>query len=106
MEPWLSRAARVHPGRAALVTPGHTWSYRELHAAAGTVAGALREWGIGHGDRVALALPSDELIVALHACLAIGAAAVPIDLRLTDSERLPRLDGVARTLTELPSGPP
>jgi O-succinylbenzoic acid--CoA ligase len=106
MEPWLSRAARVHPGRAALVTPGHTWRYRELHAAAGTVAGALHEWGIGHGDRVALALPSDELIVALHACLAIGAAAVPIDLRLTDSERIPRLDGVARTLTELPSGPP
>ena len=106
MEPWLSRAARVHPGRAALVAPGHTWTYRELHAAAGTVAGALHEWGIGHGDRVALALPSDELIVALHACLAIGAAAVPIDLRLTDSERIPRLDGVARTLTELPSGPP
>ena len=106
MEPWLSRAARVHPERAALVTPRQTWSYRELHAAAGAVAGALHEWGIGHGDRVGLALPSDELIVALHACLAIGAAAVPIDLRLTDAERVVRLNGVARTLTELPSGPP
>ncbi|HEY3775399.1 MAG TPA: AMP-binding protein [Solirubrobacteraceae bacterium] len=105
MEPWLSRAARVHPDRAALVTPGHTWSYRELHAAAGAVAGALHEWGIGHGDRVALALPSDEMIVALHACLSIGVAAVPIDLRLTVAERAQRLDGVARTLTELPAGP-
>ena len=105
MEPWLSRAAAIHPDRAALVTPGRTWSYLELHAAAGSVAGALHEWGIGHGDRVALALPSDELIIALHGCLAIGAAAVPIDLRLTDSERRPRLDRVARTLTELPSGP-
>jgi O-succinylbenzoic acid--CoA ligase len=106
MEPWLSRAARVHPDRAALATPGHTWSYRELHAAAGSVAGALHEWGIGHGDRVALALPSDELIVALHGCLAIGVAAVPIDLRLTNAERAARLGGVARTLTELPAGPP
>src|ERR1700761_9384575 len=103
MEPWLTRAARVHPDRPALVTPARTWSYRELHTAARAAAGALHEWGIGHGDRVALALPSDELIVALHACLAIGAAAVPIDLRLTGAERAPLLDGVARTLTDLPS---
>lgn len=106
MEPWLSRAARMHPDRAALITPAHAWSYGELHEAARSVAGALHEWGIGHGDRVGLALPSDELIIALHGCLAIGAAAVPIDLRLTDAERALRLHGVARTLTELPSGPP
>ncbi|MGH2909085.1 MAG: AMP-binding protein [Solirubrobacteraceae bacterium] len=106
MEPWLSRAARVHPDRAALVTPGRAWAYRELHEGARAVAGALHEWGIGHGDRVALALGSEDLIVALHGCLAVGAAAVPIDLRLADAERLLRLDGVARTLTELPSGPP
>ncbi len=106
MEPWLSRAASIHPGRAALVTPGRIWTYRELHAESAAVAGALHEWGIGHGDRVALALPSDELIIALHACLSIGVAAVPIDLRLTDAERALRREGVARTLTELPSGPP
>ena len=106
MEPWLSRAARVHPDRAALVTPTRTWSYRELHAASAAVAGALHGWGLRHGDRVALALPSDELIIALHGCLAIGIAAVPVDLRLTDAERAVRLEGVARTLTELPSGPP
>jgi O-succinylbenzoic acid--CoA ligase len=105
MEPWLSRAARMHPARAALVSPARTWTYRELHEAAGAVAGALGAWGIGHGDRVALALGSEELIVALHGCLAVGAAAVPIDLRLTDAERALRLDGVTRTLTELPWGP-
>src|SRR5579875_1362293 len=104
MEPWLSRAARMHPDRAALVTPARTWTYRELHTGASAVAGALRASGIGHGDRVALQLASEELIVALHGCLALGAAAVPIDLRLTDAERLPRLAGVARTLSELPSG--
>jgi O-succinylbenzoic acid--CoA ligase len=105
MEPWLSRAARVHPHRAALVTPERTWTYRELNDSARAVAGALRASGVGHGDRVALALPSEELIVALHGCLAIGAAAVPIDLRLTEAERALRLQGVTRTLTELPVGP-
>src|SRR5579875_3255350 len=106
MEQWLTRAARVHPDRAALVTPTRTWTYRDLHDRARAAAGALHEWGVGHGDRIALQLPSDELIVALHACLALGAAAVPIDLRLTDAERQLRLEGVTRTLTELPAGPP
>jgi O-succinylbenzoic acid--CoA ligase len=106
MEPWLSRAARTYPDRAALVTPARAWTYAELHAAAGTVAGGLRAAGIGHGQRVALQLPSEQLIVALHGCLAIGAAAVPIDLRLTEAERSARLDGVVRTLAELPGGPP
>lgn len=105
MEPWLSRAARIHPERAALVTPSRTWTYHELHTESAAVAGALHEWGIGHGDRVALALPSDALIIALHACLSIGVAAVPIDLRLTDAEQALRHGGVARTLTELPAGP-
>jgi O-succinylbenzoic acid--CoA ligase len=106
MEPWLTRAARMRPDRAALLTAERTWTYGELRGAARAAAGALHESGIGHGDRVALQLPSDELIIALHGCLAIGAAAVPIDLRLTEAERAQRLDGVARTLTELPSGPP
>jgi O-succinylbenzoic acid--CoA ligase len=106
MEPWLTRAARVHPERTALAAPGGSWSYRELHEAARTVAGGLRAQGVGHGDRVALALPSEELIIALHACLAIGAAAVPIDLRLTEAEQASRREGVALTLTELPCGPP
>jgi O-succinylbenzoic acid--CoA ligase len=105
MEPWLSRAARIHPDRPALVTRTRTWSYHEMHQAARAVAGALRECGVGHRDRVALQLPSDELIIALHGCLAIGAAAVPIDPRLTEAERALRLDGVAHTLTELPAGP-
>jgi len=103
MEPWLSRAARFHPGRAALITPERELTYRDLYEAARRVAGALRASGIGHRDRVALALGSEQLIVALHGCLAIGAAGVPIDPRLNDSERAPRLEGVSCTLFELPS---
>ena len=37
------------------------------------------------GDRVALALPAGEdFVIALHACLLSGAAAVPVDLRLSE----------------------
>jgi O-succinylbenzoic acid--CoA ligase len=40
---------------------------------------------------VALALPANrDFAVALHACLLLGAAAVPIDLRLTEAERVTR----------------
>jgi O-succinylbenzoic acid--CoA ligase len=105
MEAWLSRAGRMHPERAALVTPARNWTYAALYGAARDVAGALREQGIRPGDRVALALASEQLIVALHGCLLIGAVAVPIDLRLGEAERAPRLRGAALVLQELPRGP-
>jgi o-succinylbenzoate---CoA ligase len=90
MESWLARAARMHGGRAAVVTPAESLSYAELYARAAAVAGALREQGVGPGDRVALALSSVDLVPALHGCLLLGAVAVPIDLRLAAEERAAR----------------
>jgi acyl-CoA synthetase (AMP-forming)/AMP-acid ligase II len=87
MEPWLSRAARMRPERAALVTPARNWTFEVLYETARGVAGALREQGIGTGDRVGLALAGEQLIVALHGCLLLGAVAVPIDLRLGEAGR-------------------
>jgi O-succinylbenzoic acid--CoA ligase len=106
MEPWLTRAARMHPERPALVTGRRTWCYRELHDRARAAGGGLLARGLGRGDRVALALSGEELLVALHGCLLIGAAAVPVDQRLRESERALRLTDVALTLTQLPQGPP
>jgi O-succinylbenzoic acid--CoA ligase len=112
MEAWLTRAARMHPDRAALVTPERTWSYADLHRAARAVGGALLRDGVGPGDRVALQLPSPQLVVALHGCLLIGAVAVPVDLRLSTGERGRRRAGAARVLEalealeDLPVGPP
>ena len=91
MEPWLARAARIQPDRIALRTAdGTNTTYAELHASSAGVAAALLERGVVPGDRVALALPSEELVVALHACLHLGAVAVPVDLRLTEAERAHR----------------
>jgi O-succinylbenzoic acid--CoA ligase len=107
MEPWLAVAARRHGRHVALQTPdGTAVTYGQLLDRARRVAGALRERGVGRGDRVALALPSAELVSALHACTLIGAVAVPIDLRLRTQERQARMHGVALALERPVSGPP
>ena len=107
MENWLARAARVRAERAALVlADGGTLSYAALFERATRVAGALRERGVGDGDRVALELRSGELVVALHGCMLAGAVAVPVDLRLTPAERALRSASAALVLDELVSGDP
>jgi O-succinylbenzoic acid--CoA ligase len=107
MEAWLARAARMHGARTAMSTrEGSRHTYSELYARARAVAGGLCARGIGAGDRVALALPSEELVVALHACLLIGAAALPVDLRLTAVERTARTETAALMLEQLVEGAP
>src|SRR5205085_7591568 len=102
MEPWLVRAAAMHPDRAAV----NGLTYAELETRARSAAGALRERGVSQGDRVALALPPGvEFAVALHGCLLAGAVAVPIDLRLTRAEREARIAG-AQAVVEEPLGGP
>jgi o-succinylbenzoate---CoA ligase len=98
MEGWLARAARMRGDRAALITAGGSVDYRQLYAQARVVAGALQRSGVTAGDRVALTLPSEELVVVLHGCLLIGAVAVPIDLRLREHERRQRADGATVVL--------
>ena len=105
MEAWIARAARLRGDRAALITAGASLDYASLYAQARAVAGALVARGVTAGDRVALALPSDELVVALHGCLLIGAVAAPIDLRLGEHERQPREAGAALVLHSLDDVP-
>ncbi|HWY18064.1 MAG TPA: AMP-binding protein [Solirubrobacteraceae bacterium] len=103
VEGWLHRAARTRPGATALEGPDGTSSrsYAELHAAARRGARALSARGVGRGDRVAIALaPGLEFAEALHACLLLGAVAVPVDLRLTDAERARVCDGAAAVVSE------
>jgi O-succinylbenzoic acid--CoA ligase len=106
LEPWLARAARIHGGRAALCMPASSVSYDELYERARSAGGALLERGVGAGDRVALALGGEDLVVALHGCMLAGAVAVPIDLRLHEAERTERAAGCRLALTEVPTGEP
>ena len=98
---WIHTAAGKQPGRAAIEGPARTLTYSELSAGAIGAAGALQRQGVRSGDRVALALPSvEDFAVALHGCLLAGAVAVPIDLRMTESERAARTAGARLVVSE------
>jgi o-succinylbenzoate---CoA ligase len=104
VEAWLARAAARQPERAALRTPGGDWSYDRLHLAARFGAAELARRGAGGGSRVAIALPAGlGFAQALHACLLLGAVAVPVDLRLSSDERA-RIAASAAVLVDEPLG--
>ena len=110
VEGWLHRAARTRPAVTALEdSDGAALSYAELHAAARRGARALSARGVRPGDRVAIALdPGPRFAEALHACLLLGAVAVPVDSRLAEAERAHICNGtsllVSETLSEAPDG--
>jgi o-succinylbenzoate---CoA ligase len=106
MEAWLVRAARMRGERAALEGPEASLTYHELYGRARRAAGGLVQRGISAGDHVALVLPSEDLVVALHGCLLIGAVAVPIDLRLHQAERAQRRAACKLALEQPLFGPP
>jgi O-succinylbenzoic acid--CoA ligase len=90
VEAWLQRAAGAAPDLTALQTPEGRLSYAQLLSLARAGASELVERGARRGGRVAIALaPGIEFAQALHACMLLGAVAVPVDLRLTREERAP-----------------
>jgi o-succinylbenzoate---CoA ligase len=94
MEPWLERAAALRPNRTAVEAPDGSLTYSELLARARRVALDVRP-----GDRVALALPAGlDFAIVLHASLLAGAAAMPVDLRLTEREQAMRMRSAARVV--------
>jgi o-succinylbenzoate---CoA ligase len=100
---WLLRAARRHPERAAI----DDLTYAELLARADDDARRLAGAGVRPGDRVAIALaPSVAFCVALHACLRLGAVAVPVDVRAGAAERAAVTAGAALVVDGPLDGPP
>jgi long-chain acyl-CoA synthetase len=67
------------PDRPALVYYGASWSYRRLWKESERFAAALRQNGVGPGDRVALYLPNCPLYpIAFLAALRLGAIVVQV----------------------------
>ncbi|HEV3229959.1 MAG TPA: AMP-binding protein [Solirubrobacteraceae bacterium] len=88
VDAWLARAAARHPERQAVQTAAGALTYAQLHDRARGFAGWLAAQGVRRGDRIALHLPAGlDFAVALHGCLLRGAAAVPVDPRLSERER-------------------
>ncbi len=92
----LEATALRHPDRTALVDGDRRLSFDELWTAVRDRAAGLRAEGVGAGDLVTVELPRGaDVVVAIFAVLAAGAAYVPLDLLLPPA-RLDELRGAVR----------
>jgi acyl-CoA synthetase (AMP-forming)/AMP-acid ligase II len=95
MRPVPASVARVFdavladdPDREALVTRSGRLSYAELDRRADRAAWALRDLGVGLGDRVAASLPNDQdVVVAFHGAMRLGAVWVGVNRALAPPEK-------------------
>ena len=77
---FVSRPAREHPEKLAILGTGRARTYAELQVLLERVARALRDANCRPGERVLIALPdSAELIAAFFGAAKIGAIAVPVN---------------------------
>jgi O-succinylbenzoic acid--CoA ligase len=87
MSHWLRQTAQQFPDERALIAGAASWTYRALDAVVRIYASRLVAAGIGRGDHVGLLLPNRaEYVFFLHALAGMGAAAVPLNTRLTPPE--------------------
>ncbi|SHJ36319.1 fatty-acyl-CoA synthase [Palleronia salina] len=79
----LARAARVFPGREALIDGPLRWSYAEYHADTSRLASGLKAAGIASGDVVSTILPNVSAQAIAHFGVpACGAVLNTINTRL------------------------
>ncbi|MFH7597051.1 long-chain fatty acid--CoA ligase [Streptomyces racemochromogenes] len=89
----LAESAARRPAHPALVFGERSYSYAELWDGALRYAAALRERGLGAGDRVALLLPNTPAFpMAYYGVLALGCTAVPVH----EHSRAPEIAHVLR----------
>ena len=80
---WITHAAEWDSARTALHFSGTDISYGRFAERIALLAGALRERGIGAGDRVAhLGYNGPEILELLFACARLGATLTPLNWRL------------------------
>ena len=86
---WSAAQSRMRPDKVAIVdlATSRELTYRQLDERARQLAGALQATSVGRGDRVAILAPNcPEFFELEFACGKIGAIAVPLNWRLTESE--------------------
>jgi fatty-acyl-CoA synthase len=99
----IARNAAFTPDKAAIHFEGESFGYAAFHARIEQTARALwAEFGIGHGDRVAiLSLNRPDYLVLLYACARLGAMLVPLNWRLASAEQLFILSNATPTVLML-----
>jgi fatty-acyl-CoA synthase len=84
---WPVRRSRLSPAHVAFVHGTTRHTYAELDDRTRHLAAALRNLGVGRGDRVAYLGPNDPaLLETLFATTALGGVFVPLNWRLTAPE--------------------
>jgi acyl-CoA synthetase (AMP-forming)/AMP-acid ligase II len=95
----FDRVLAADPDREALVTRTRRLSYAQLDAEADQAAHALRDLGVGTGDRVAASLPNDaDVVVAFHGAMRLGAVWLGVNRALAPPEKRYLLEDSASTL--------
>ena len=90
---WLRWRALATPRRLAVLFEARSLSYAELDRLADGLATALAATQLKPGDTVATHLDSSiEAIALIHAVARVGAVLVPLNIRLTASERARQLN--------------
>jgi long-chain acyl-CoA synthetase len=83
----LGRAVRYYGGRTALASGAARPTFRELHDRVGGIAATLSGHGFRAGDRLAMLLPNEhDYIELVYACAWLGVIAVPVNIRLSQTE--------------------
>ena len=82
-----THAAAVWGDRPALIWRDRTWTWSELNARVDALTAALRDLGVGKGDRVLVqARNSNQLAETSFAVFKAGAVWVPVNFRLMPQE--------------------
>jgi fatty-acyl-CoA synthase len=84
---FLRRAARLFPDKVAVVDGERRDTYRTLAARVNRLSNALRQMGVGRGDKVAVLSPnSHRMLEAFFAVPQLGAVLTPLNYRLSTPE--------------------
>ena len=84
---FLDRSAAVYPDKPAVVYNDTTYTYADFDDRVNRLAGALRQAGVGKGDRVAFMLPNIPQMLEGHfGPMRLGAVLVAINIRLSARE--------------------
>jgi acyl-CoA synthetase (AMP-forming)/AMP-acid ligase II len=83
----LGRAAHYYGERTALASGAASPTFRELHDRVAGIAAALGRHGFRAGDRLAMLLPNEhDYLELVYACAWLGVIAVPVNVRLSETE--------------------
>ena len=84
---FLTRSIMVYPDKTAVVYRDQRYSYKEFGERIYRLASALKQRGVGKGDKVAFICPNiPPMLEAHYAVPLLGAALVSVNIRLSASE--------------------